>query len=161
MTTLNGHFCLCIALTTRYHPQSPGRTDVQSNMTEPTPQDPEEYLALFKFSRRIRCPRTTLPVSYADMGDEGGTPLLSMMPSGGSRWFAAARGKFISPITLAVDALDTRCLHRLRSTLQKIRRQAHRGRPSGLRRNTSGPAREAYRHVLPYAYRIQEPQLTC
>jgi hypothetical protein len=59
--------------------------------------DPEGYLSLYKFSRRIVCPRTKMPVSYADFGDPDGTPLLWMMPSGGSRWFAAAHGTYDSP----------------------------------------------------------------
>jgi hypothetical protein len=60
-----------------------------------TPQNPEAYLALRKFSQRIKCRRTGSPVSFADLGDEAGVPLLWMMPSGGSRWFAAAHGMFI------------------------------------------------------------------
>lgn len=65
-----------------------------SSDAEPAPHnDPEAYLASLKFSRRIICPRTKMPVSYADFGDPDGTPLLWMMPSGGSRWFAAAHGK--------------------------------------------------------------------
>lgn len=61
---------------------------------EATPlTDPEAYLALFKFSRRLRrCPRTGLSVSYADIGDPDGVPVLFVPPSGCSRWFAAPQG---------------------------------------------------------------------
>jgi hypothetical protein len=59
---------------------------------EPTSDDPPAYLSLRKFSQKIKCPRTGSAVSFADIGDEEGVPLLWMMPSGGSRWFAAAHG---------------------------------------------------------------------
>jgi hypothetical protein len=58
----------------------------------PTPEDPPAYLAQAKFSQKIICRRTNSAVSFADIGDEGGVPLLWMMPSGGSRWFAVAHG---------------------------------------------------------------------
>lgn len=62
---------------------------------EPTPlTDPHGYLALFKFNRKLaRCPRTLAPVSYADIGDPDGTPVLFVPPSGCSRWFAAPQGQ--------------------------------------------------------------------
>jgi len=63
---------------------------------EPTPlTDPEGYLALFKFNRRIRrCPRTGMSVTYADIGDPEGVPVLFVPPSGCSRWFAAPQGEY-------------------------------------------------------------------
>jgi hypothetical protein len=63
-----------------------------SSIPTPTPEDPPAYLAQVKFSQKIICPRTGSAVSFADIGDEGGVPLLWMMPSGGSRWFAVAHG---------------------------------------------------------------------
>jgi hypothetical protein len=62
----------------------------------PTPEDPPAYLAQAKFSQKIVCRRTNSAVSFADIGDEGGVPLLWMMPSGGSRWFAVAHGTSFS-----------------------------------------------------------------
>jgi hypothetical protein len=62
--------------------------------SKPTPEDPPAYLAQAKFSQKIVCRRTNSAVSFADIGDEGGVPLLWMMPSGGSRWFAVAHGMF-------------------------------------------------------------------
>ena len=66
---------------------------------EPTARsDPEVYLCLRKFSRRLpKCPRTGHPVSYADMGDPDGVPLLWIMPSGCSRWLVAPQGGYILP----------------------------------------------------------------
>jgi hypothetical protein len=62
-------------------------------MSEPTAQsDPEGYLASIKFSRSLRCKRTSKRGSYADIGDPNGVPLLMLMPSGCSRWFAAPHG---------------------------------------------------------------------
>ncbi|OCF57548.1 hypothetical protein L486_05006 [Kwoniella mangroviensis CBS 10435] len=52
--------------------------------------DPPAYLALSKFNRRLkRCPRTNLSVTFSDIGDEKGIPLLYVLPSGCSRWIAA------------------------------------------------------------------------
>lgn len=56
-------------------------------------RDPEGYLASRRFSLKIQCPRTGLPVSYADLGQEDGVPVLWVLPSGCSRWVAAAQGK--------------------------------------------------------------------
>ena len=66
-----------------------------STSPEPTSQDPPAYLALSKFSQKIKCPRTGSAVSFAEIGSEDGVPLLWMMPSGGSRWFAAAHGMLV------------------------------------------------------------------
>ncbi|WVQ80175.1 hypothetical protein IAT38_002280 [Cryptococcus sp. DSM 104549] len=53
--------------------------------------DPRAYLALLKFNRRLpRCPRTNLPVTYSDIGDPQGVPLVYLLPSGCSRWIAAS-----------------------------------------------------------------------
>ena len=63
--------------------------------TEPTPQsDPEGYLASRRFSSALTCSRTGMKVSYADIGDPEGIPLLWLMPSGCSRWFAVGQGGF-------------------------------------------------------------------
>nr|ODN91925.1 hypothetical protein L203_01179 [Cryptococcus depauperatus CBS 7841] len=52
--------------------------------------DPESYLSLIKFNRRLNCcPRTNLPVTFSDIGDENGVPVLYVLPSGCSRWVAA------------------------------------------------------------------------
>jgi hypothetical protein len=63
-------------------------------MSEPTSEDPPAYLAQYRFSQKITCPRTGSIVSFADTGEGSGVPLLWMMPSGGSRWFAAAHGEY-------------------------------------------------------------------
>lgn len=61
---------------------------------DPSPlNDPAAYLSLFKFNRKIRCPRTGSDVSFADIGDSEGTPVLMVPPSGCTRWFAAPQGK--------------------------------------------------------------------
>lgn len=78
---------------TKHPAGSPAKDYPKYSLSELTPSDPQAYLSLFKFSRKIICPRTNLPVSFADIGDESGVPLLWMMPSGGSRWFAAAHGE--------------------------------------------------------------------
>ncbi|OCF44038.1 hypothetical protein I317_02146 [Kwoniella heveanensis CBS 569] len=53
--------------------------------------DPQAYLCLKKFNSRLaRCPRTNLPVTFSDIGDECGVPLLYLLPSGCSRWIAAS-----------------------------------------------------------------------
>ncbi|WVQ72118.1 hypothetical protein IAR50_001663 [Cryptococcus sp. DSM 104548] len=60
-------------------------------MSSPTSlSDPIAYLALLKFHRLLpRCPRTNLPVTYADLGDPQGVPVVYLLPSGCSRWVAA------------------------------------------------------------------------
>nr|XP_031864044.1 uncharacterized protein CI109_000688 [Kwoniella shandongensis]KAA5531116.1 hypothetical protein CI109_000688 [Kwoniella shandongensis] len=62
-----------------------------SSFFSPTPHhDPVTYLSTPKFNRRLaRCPRTNLPVTYSDIGDEDGVPLVYVLPSGCSRWIAA------------------------------------------------------------------------
>ncbi|KAK8854694.1 hypothetical protein IAR55_003433 [Kwoniella newhampshirensis] len=57
----------------------------------PTPHsDPESYLSSLKFNRRLnRCPRTNLTVTFSDVGDAEGVPLVYVLPSGCSRWIAA------------------------------------------------------------------------
>ncbi|KAL7422437.1 hypothetical protein Q5752_003085 [Cryptotrichosporon argae] len=49
----------------------------------------EAYLAQARFSRKLVCPRTGLPVSFADCGHADGTPMLYVPPSAASRWLAA------------------------------------------------------------------------
>ncbi|WWC71478.1 uncharacterized protein I206_105436 [Kwoniella pini CBS 10737] len=52
--------------------------------------NPESYLSLKKFNRRIKkCPRTNLSITFSDIGSENGIPLLYLLPSGCSRWIAA------------------------------------------------------------------------
>lgn len=73
--------------------------------TTPTPlTDPQGYLALRKFSCKLpQCPRTGLPVSFADIGDPDGTPVLFVPPSGCTRWFAAPQGG--SAVQLLIQTL--------------------------------------------------------
>ncbi|ADV23567.1 hypothetical protein I305_01473 [Cryptococcus gattii E566] len=63
-----------------------------SSSPEPTAlTDPASYLCLSKFNRRLRyCPRTNLPVTFSDIGDSVGIPLLYLLPSGCSRWIGAS-----------------------------------------------------------------------
>lgn len=72
----------------------PSSTPTPSAYEKPTPlTDPHAYLALFKFNRKLPlCPRTGVSVSYADIGDPDGIPVLFVPPSGCSRWFAAPQG---------------------------------------------------------------------
>ncbi|ORY35505.1 Alpha/Beta hydrolase protein [Naematelia encephala] len=75
---------------------------------EPTAlSDPQAYLSLLKFNRRLgRCPRTGLPVSYADIGDPSGVPLLWLLPSGCSRWFAAPQDPLCKHYGIRLIAID-------------------------------------------------------
>lgn len=64
------------------------------NTVDPSPlNDPAAYLSLFKFNRKLRCSRTGSDVSFSDIGDPSGTPVLMIPPSGCTRWFAAPQGK--------------------------------------------------------------------
>lgn len=64
------------------------------SMEDPTPlTDPQGYLSLFKFNLKLpQCPRTNMPVSYSDIGDPNGIPVLFVPPSGCTRWFSAPQG---------------------------------------------------------------------
>ncbi|RXK42428.1 hypothetical protein M231_00418 [Tremella mesenterica] len=64
----------------------------QSEETELRQSDPLAYLAQRKFSSIIKCPRTGLRVSYAQLGDPDGIPVLFLMPAGASRWLAVPQG---------------------------------------------------------------------
>lgn len=64
------------------------------NTIDPSPlNDPAAYLSLFKFNRKLHCSRTGSDVSFSDIGDPSGTPVLMIPPSGCTRWFAAPQGK--------------------------------------------------------------------
>ena len=86
---------------TQLHHLTPTQThslrDIYPMSDQQTPQDPPAYLAQSRFSQKIKCPRTGSAVSFAEIGDEDGVPLLWMMPSGGSRWFAVAHGISLVP----------------------------------------------------------------
>lgn len=79
-----------------------------SRWPEPTARSsPASYLCTFPFSRRLRkCPHTGLPVTYADIGDPEGTPLLVLMPSGASRWFAAPQDPLAKRYGIRLIVLD-------------------------------------------------------
>jgi pimeloyl-ACP methyl ester carboxylesterase len=68
--------------------------------------DPPAYLSGAKFNRRITCPRTNLPVSFSDTGDPKGIPLLWILPSGCSRWFAAPQDPLASLFGVRLIAVD-------------------------------------------------------
>lgn len=75
---------------------------------EPTPlTDPHGYFALFKFNLRLpRCPRTGLSVSYADIGDPNGVPVLFVPPSGCTRWFGAPQDPLAAGYGLRLIIVD-------------------------------------------------------
>ncbi|GFZ50912.1 hypothetical protein JCM24511_08670 [Saitozyma sp. JCM 24511] len=68
--------------------------------------DPPAYLSGAKFNRRITCPRTHLPVSFSDTGDPQGVPLLWILPSGCSRWFAAPQDPLANLFGVRLIAVD-------------------------------------------------------
>lgn len=69
--------------------------------------DPEAYLCLRKFSRRLpKCRRTGLPVSFADIGDPDGIPLLWLLPSGCSRWNAVPQDPLCRRYGIRLIAVD-------------------------------------------------------
>lgn len=68
--------------------------------------DPPAYLSDTKFNRRITCPRTHLPVSFSDTGDPQGVPLLWILPSGCSRWFAAPQDPLANLFGVRLIAVD-------------------------------------------------------
>lgn len=74
----------------------------------PSPRsEPIAYLSTLPFSRRLpRCPRTHLPITYADIGDPAGVPLLVLMPSGASRWFAAPQDPLARRYGVRLIVLD-------------------------------------------------------
>ncbi|ORX38407.1 Alpha/Beta hydrolase protein [Kockovaella imperatae] len=75
---------------------------------EPTARtDPEGYLANRNFSRRLaKCPRTGLPVSYADFGDPDGVHVLYLLPSGCSRWLATIQDPLAKRYGIRLIAID-------------------------------------------------------
>jgi hypothetical protein len=81
-----------IAILASAAPMTPDFAPGMSRSSANPLRDPEGYLAAQKFSRKIVCPRTGLPVSFADLGEEDGVPVLWVLPSGCSRWVAAAQG---------------------------------------------------------------------
>ncbi|WWC90593.1 uncharacterized protein L201_005529 [Kwoniella dendrophila CBS 6074] len=69
--------------------------------------DPPAYLSLLKFNKRLkRCPRTNLSVTYSDIGDENGIPLLYLLPSGCSRWIAAAMDPLLKAYGVRMIVVD-------------------------------------------------------
>ncbi|WVW85510.1 hypothetical protein I302_107548 [Kwoniella bestiolae CBS 10118] len=69
--------------------------------------DPPAYLALPKFNRRLkRCPRTNFRVTFSDIGDENGIPLLYLLPSGCSRWIAAPMDPLLKAYRVRMIVVD-------------------------------------------------------
>jgi len=52
----------------------------------------EIYLACPQFSQKIICPRTSLQISFSQIGDPEGCPVLFVPPAVCSRWFAVPLG---------------------------------------------------------------------
>ncbi|OWZ37645.1 hypothetical protein C351_04511 [Cryptococcus neoformans c8] len=79
-----------------------------SSSPEPTAlTDPASYLCLFKFNRRLpRCPRTNLPVTFSDIGDSTGIPLLYLLPSGCSRWIGASLDPLAAKFGVRMIVID-------------------------------------------------------
>ncbi|WOO82616.1 uncharacterized protein LOC62_04G006096 [Vanrija pseudolonga] len=75
---------------------------------DPSPlNDPQAYLSLFKFNRKLpKCPRTGLPVSYSDIGDPDGIPVLFVPPSGCTRWFSAPQDPLAAGFGLRLITVD-------------------------------------------------------
>jgi len=61
--------------------------------------DLETYLASKRFSQQITCPRTSLVVSFSQIGDPKGCPVLFVPPAVCSRWFAVPLGVSHDPST--------------------------------------------------------------
>lgn len=55
----------------------------------------DKYLASPQFAHQITCPRTSSLVSFSQIGDPEGCPVLFIPPAVCSRWFAVPLGKFI------------------------------------------------------------------
>jgi len=90
---------------------------------EPSAQvDPEAYLCSRKFSSTLTCRRTGKRVSYADIGDSNGIPLLWLTPSGCSRWFAVPQGV----------SYGVKCLERVCWTIADPQIRWRKGMASGL-----------------------------
>lgn len=68
--------------------------------------DAYSYLAQLKFHRRFVCPRTRSRVTYADIGDPDGTPVLYFLPSGCSRWIALVLEDTAQEKKVRVIAMD-------------------------------------------------------
>ena len=82
-------------------PISPRRPDVLTS-EEAIPSlksgqaDLETYLASKRFSQQVTCPRTSLVVSFSQIGDSEGCPALFVPPAVCSRWFAVPLGISLS-----------------------------------------------------------------
>lgn len=75
-----------------------------TKMTEKPPQSPDTgqeelhiYLSSPLFSQKITCPRTYMTVSFSQIGDPEGCPVLFIPPAVCSRWFAVPLGMSFSP----------------------------------------------------------------
>jgi hypothetical protein len=119
---------------------NPGVHATMPSRPEPTARsDPEGYLALCKFSLKLlKCPRSGLPVSYCDVGDPNGIPLLWVLPSGCSRWFAASQGA-LSP-RLNFSSLIPFC----RPRGEEVWGAGDSGRQARSWRYTDGAAKKSY-----------------
>lgn len=82
---------------------SPNATDLSDMEDDPTRV--HEYLADRRFSRKIKCNRTGLAVSFADFGDPEGCAVIFIPPSACSRWFAVPQGQSSSPLATVRQAL--------------------------------------------------------
>ncbi|ORY35705.1 hypothetical protein BCR39DRAFT_511644 [Naematelia encephala] len=69
--------------------------------------DARNYFCPRNFSLRLaKCPRTQLPVSYCDIGDPEGIPVLNIVPSACSRWVAAIQDPLCRLYGIRMIAID-------------------------------------------------------
>jgi hypothetical protein len=65
------------------------------NSAEIEQEEIHTYLSSPLFSQKITCPRTSLTVSFSQVGDPEGCPVLFIPPAVCSRWFVIPLGKSI------------------------------------------------------------------
>jgi hypothetical protein len=68
--------------------------------------DPYLYLVQPQFNRRMHCPRTNSRITFADVGDPEGPPVLFFLPSGCSRYLAVMGDELAREVGVRVVAMD-------------------------------------------------------
>jgi hypothetical protein len=61
-------------------------------MNDPNPKNIHKYLSSPNFSRSIKCRLTGLSISFSEIGDLGGCPVLFIPGAVCSRWFPVPLG---------------------------------------------------------------------
>jgi pimeloyl-ACP methyl ester carboxylesterase len=68
--------------------------------------DPHAYLAQPQFHRSFRCSRTQKRVTYADVGDPNGSPVIYFLPSGCSRYLCIMSDGLAQEVGVRLIAMD-------------------------------------------------------